>query len=398
MRVNPEMTVRGISDSMQSLTSHVNDLPADNDKVKALKTRLDKYNATFTAAAGAQAAAGKLASLKDNWQSYSNEYQGWESETPSVTFDQYGKTVGNTDMHAFNMPHSVALIKRADDFLGNLQKDDSFKAIASTPDIKAFTDGIQKSRDDAYAKVLKAATTVVEGAEKATLSNANIGSVSELPDDVRVALGDKSPDAAALKARAQKIIDNYRNGLKAADAAFEQNYKNLSEAAGKAWPDMAAKYKTESGFDPDNYKDFKGKLVKINTDNLMGWKFKPGDFPFATTVNGKPLACRYDPVVEAAIKDVEVKVKHTLGEIDQDGRWDIIARVEGNTGRMMTRQTSDVRTNRWREGWIRSRRSLGIRVDAPILTIVAAHCGPLAVSADQGAVRASPASSARRRA
>ena len=235
---------------------------------------------------------------------------------------------------------------------------------------------------------MKAATTVVEGAEKATLSNANIGSVSELPDDVRVALGDKSPDAAALKARRhEKIIDNYRNGLKAADAAFEQNYKNLSEAAGKAWPDMAAKYKTESGFDPDNYKDFKGKLVKINTDNLMGHRFKPGDFPFATTLSGKPLACRYDPVVEAAIKDVEGKVKHEIGEIDQDGKWEIIARFEGNTGRMMTRQeaTSDVKTTDGEKvGTVTQEYSEP--VDAPILTIVAAHCGPLAVSADQGAV------------
>ena len=137
-----EMTVRGISDSMQSLTSHVNDLPADNDKVKA-QDAARQIQRNIHRRRRAQEAAGKLASLKDNWQSYSNEYQGWESEMPSVTFDQYGKTVGNTDMHAFNMPHSVALIKRADDFLGNLAKDDSFKAIASTPDIKAFTDSFK---------------------------------------------------------------------------------------------------------------------------------------------------------------------------------------------------------------------------------------------------------------
>ena len=139
-----EMTVRSISDSLQSLTSHINSLPQDNDKVKALKARLEKFNATFASAAGAADAANRLASLKSNWESYSNEYQGWEAETPSVTFEQYGKTQGNTDMHAFGMPHSVALIKRADDFLGNLNQDESFKAIANTPAVKTFVDGIEK--------------------------------------------------------------------------------------------------------------------------------------------------------------------------------------------------------------------------------------------------------------
>ena len=203
-----------------------------------------------------------------------------------------------------------------------------------------------------------------------------------------MALGDKSPDGAALKARAQKIIDNYEAGLKAADAAFEENYHKLMDAAGKAWPDMAAKYKAESGFDPNKYQDWKGKTIKIsNTDNLMGYKFKPdAAFPFATTVNGLPVACKYNPVVAAAIADVEAKVKHTLGDIDQDGKWEIIGTVDGSTGRMMTRQTNDVtNTSGQRVATFED----SVPVEAPIVTIIAAHCGPLAVSADQGAVNES---------
>ena len=34
---------------------------------------------------------------------------------------------------------------------------------------------------------------------------------------------------------------------------------------------MAAKYSPESGFDPDKYQDWKGKTIKITTDNLMGY-------------------------------------------------------------------------------------------------------------------------------
>jgi len=43
---------------------------------------------------------------------------------------------------------------------------------------------------------------------------------------------------------------------------------------------------TGSGFDPDNAAAFKGKLIRFETDNLMGWRIKPGDFAFAATIDG----------------------------------------------------------------------------------------------------------------
>ncbi|HEX3356044.1 MAG TPA: hypothetical protein VHS31_03595 [Tepidisphaeraceae bacterium] len=389
-----QMITNGIADEINAFSSRLNALPADNDKVKALKARVDKMNADFATLASGQLAKNRLASLKSSWESYSNEYQGWETENSPPTFEQYGKGFGNTDMHAFGMPHSVALIRRVDDFTKNMNQDDSFKQIASQPDVKAFTDTIAKARADCYAKVLKAATAIVEQAEKTTFTNDNRGSLNTLPDDIRLALGENSPEGQALKARAQKLIDNYQAGLAAADKAFEDNYKNLCAAATKAWPDMAAKYSTVSGFDPNKYQDFKGKTIKISdTDNLMGWSFKTGDgFDFATKINGLPVAGRYNPVVKAAIADVEAKVKHGIGDIDQDGKWEIIATVDGNTGQMNTRQreTGDVRgTDGEKLGTVTSETSK--TVDAPIITIIAAHCGPLAVSADQGAVNESGA-------
>ncbi len=380
-----QMAIGSISDELSAFGRRLNDLPQDKDKVKALKARLDKLNADFTTVAAGAEVKQRLETLKNSWESYSNEYQGWESENSPPTFEQYGKGMGNTDMHAFNMPHSVALITRADNFMKNLNEDASFKQIASQPDMKAFTDSIAKARAECYAKVLKAATAVVEQAEKTTFTNENRGSLNTLPDDIRLALGQDSPEGQALKARAQKIIDNYQASLDAGNKAFEENYKKLCAAATQAWPAMAAKYSPESGFDPNNYKDWKGKTIKITTDNLMGFRFKPGDFPFATTLHGLPVAAHYHPVVEAAIKDVEAKVKHELGDVDSDGKWEIICTVDGNTGRMMTRSqaTGDIKTTDGEKvGTVTQEYS--DPVDAPIVTIIAAHCGPLAVSADQG--------------
>jgi hypothetical protein len=243
-------------------------------------------------------------------------------------------------------------------------------------------------RADCYAKVLKAATTVVEQAEKTTFTNDNRGYLNSLPDDIRVALGEKSPEGQALRARAQKLMDNYAASLKAAEEADKVAYQKMIDDATKAWPAIRDKYKTETGFDPNNPKAFAGKLIKISdTDNLMGFRFKVGDFPFATTINGIPIAGKYDPVVGKAVEEVEAKIKHSLGDYDPDGKWEVIARVEGGTGQMMARKTEqgDVRTTGGeRVGTVTH--EYAEPVTAPIVTIVAAHCGPLSVSTEGGAV------------
>src|SRR5439155_14666702 len=132
------MTAERISGDLQSFAGKLKDLPADKEKVKAMKARLDKLNADFNTVAMAQEAKQKFERLKSSWESYSNEYQGWEAETAGPTFEQYGKTAGNTDMHAFNMPRSVALISRADNFLANLDQDENYKSVAANPEVKAF--------------------------------------------------------------------------------------------------------------------------------------------------------------------------------------------------------------------------------------------------------------------
>src|SRR5581483_4174298 len=168
-----QMNAESIEQSLSSFEQRIAELPTDNPKVKEMHTRLDKLKAEYQQVAGAVGVAQKVQRLKDNWDLYKNEYDGWDKETAGPTFDEYGKVQGNTDMHAFKMPASVALIKRADDYMKNLSEDESYKQVATNPDVKAVVDGIAKMRAACYAKVLKAATTVVEGAEKTTFTNDN---------------------------------------------------------------------------------------------------------------------------------------------------------------------------------------------------------------------------------
>lgn len=160
------------------------------------------------------------------------------------------------------------------------------------------------------------------------------------------------------------------------DAAKEAYYKKMTEAATAKWPEIEAKFKPEEGFDATDPAPFKGKLIRVETDNLMGYRFKPGDFPFATTLSGNPVAAKYDPTVAAAVAQVEKKLGRSLGDDDNDGKWVIIARVEGTKGKLQRRvkiEGTDIEKAE--------------TVDAAIVTIVAGHIGPMAAGKDIGMVK-----------
>jgi hypothetical protein len=166
------------------------------------------------------------------------------------------------------------------------------------------------------------------------------------------------------------------------DAAKDAYYKKMTAAASAKWEELAKDFKVEEGFDANDPAAFKGKLIQVETDNLMGYRFKPGDFAFATTLDGNPVAGKYDPTVAKAIKAVQAKLGRDLGDSDDDGKWTIIARVEGTKGKL----TKKVKVEADVDG-AKVSGEKAETVDAPIITIVAAHCGPLAVAKDKGMVK-----------
>lgn len=357
-------------------------LPPGSDELKAANDHVDKIGAEFTSIALAGKAKEVTARLKDSFASYHDEYDGWDKETgPGPSWADF-KSNQNDTIEAFNAPKSKGLISRTNGFLKDLDTNDDYKEVASAAEMKAFIDGIKSDRDKAYAHMLSSVKPVVDGA----LAEGG-EKLSGLKDDIRLALGEESPEGKAIQDSLQKRIDGATAAAAGADAEKQAWYKKMTDAVAAAWPDISAKFPPEEGFDPNDPASFKGKIVKITTDNLMGLRFKPGDFEFATTLNGLPIACHFDPALKAAIAAVEAKLGRHLQDSDDDGKWTIYAVVTGAKGRLMQSKQAegDVKVDGEKVGTVTT--DYADPVDAPILTIVAAKCGPFAGGKDAGIIQ-----------
>lgn len=383
-------SARSAYQSIESTRSYLKGLPQDNEKVKAMNDRINKIESELTAIVGAGEVTEYARRMKDYWTTYKEYFEGWEKESDTPpTFAEFMSKSGG-DMSLLNIPKTAGLIEYTYRFNKQYAEDQQFKDMQSRPEIKPILDEVKANFEKARARALKFATAVVEDMEKQPVTPDVVGAASRLGGGgsrgtLHQVLGDDAPELAALVARTNEVSKKFEAGQKAADEALNKTYKDLIAASEKAWPDMKAKFSTESGFDPNKHTEWKGKLVEITTDNLMGWRFKPGDFPFATTLNGIPLACRMEPDVAKAWDEVSKKVKHTVGNHDEDGKWNIIARVEGTTGQMMAKKTSEGTVRVGNED-VRVTEDYAEAVTAPILTIVAARCGPLAVATGAGVV------------
>jgi hypothetical protein len=238
--------------------------------------------------------------------------------------------------------------------------------------------------------VLSGVKAVVDGADKDTISADSKDNFDRLEDSLRVLFtndsGGQDGKVAEARARVLKKIQAFVDTTEGAEKAREEWYKKSSVAAAGTWPEISKNFNAESGFDPSNPGAFKDKLIKFETDNLMGWRFKPGDFAFASTIDGLPIAGRYSPDVKKAIEEVQQKMGRDLGDNDDDGRWTVIARVTGKTGRMMQKKTAEGDITEKGTGDVVGKYTVDYAdpVDAPIIEIVAARCGPLAVGQDVG--------------
>src|SRR5438067_2247789 len=70
-----------------------------------------------------------------------------------------------------------------------------------------------------------------------------------------------------------------------------------------------------------------------------------------------------------------------IGDSDDDGKWEVFATVNGTKGSMLARKQveGDIKTTGGEKVGTYSG-EYPEPVDAPIITIIAAHCGPLAVA------------------
>jgi len=366
------------------LTKELKDLPADHPTRKAVEPRVKKVADELRATAGGGLIKDVVRRLNDSWDLDARETTGWEEEAADVTFERYMKEQSDK-MSAFGAPKTVELRKVSAQWLKYRDTDREYQSVKDAVEVSVAFNAVKNSHDKAVTRLEAAAETIVGQAEKTPISDRNLNAFERLTSDLRVSLGD-SDKSKALQARVQKVIDQAGKAAVAAEEAKTGWYTASTKQAAAKWPELKAKYSAGTGFDPTQASGAKGKLFTVTTDNLMGYGFKPGDFPFATTINGHAVAAKYDPVVAGGIEEVQKKLGRDLGDDDNDGKWEVVIRVEGTTGRLMARKQveGDLTLNGNKVGTYRGEYSEP--TDAAIVTIVAAKCGPLAVSADAGMV------------
>lgn len=392
---NPDTSPNGKNSAIEELEEKFQEwenwwpvVPANDPRVVELKKAVDEMKTQFTAVALADRVNEVLERLKRGWEIYQTDWEGHESEKPTE-WSAYKSQTGNDTIDNFGAPKSRELVERYESFIKNREEDEEYQSVKDADAIKQYMATLAKTADEARARVLAGVKAVVDAADQDKVDENSRSAYDRLEDSLRVLFtndtGGQDGQVAAQRARVLKKIQAFVDATEGAQRAREEWYKKMTVAAKAKWPEISKNFSAEAGFDPTNPGASQGKLIKFETDNLMGWRFKPGDFAFASTIDGMPIAGRYSPDVKKAIEEVQKQMGRDLGDNDSDGRWTVIARVTGKMGRMMQKKQAEgdlVSETGSRVG--KYTVEYADPVDAPIIEIVAAKCGPLAVGQDVG--------------
>lgn len=347
---------------------------------EVLGQRIGRLSQALETAVGSAETSAQLANLREYWQRDSAETVGWEQEQ-AVDFVTYGQTRSQSS-NAFGLPRTLARFELATRKLEQAREQNA-------PEV--YIAEVEAARMGSRARLLAAITQLVDQGQARDVGDESAReSMQRLDEALAVTLdAGRDHDFGQLAARTGAWLKAAADADTDSEEGRQRYYERMTVSAAAAWPQMESQFEVARGFDPTNPGAMEGQLIRVETDNLMGWRFKVGDFPFATTLSGLPVAAVYDPAVAAAIAEVEGKLGRALGDSDDDGRWTIIAQVTGKMGRMQLRKQieGDIRdaSNGEKLGTYRGEEAEA--VDAPILRIVAAHVGPLAVSARIGAAQ-----------
>lgn len=375
-----EMSPNSRDGAVEDLRRTIERLRADSAGLaggESLGRRIETLAATLETAIGGAEAAAQLASLREYWQRDSADTDGWEREQ-AIDLSTYART-RSQEANAFGLPKTLERFELATHKLAQAREQG---------EPAAWISELEAQRNATRAKLMPAVQALVQAASARPGSDeAARESMTRLAEQLRVSLGAENDAAFATLARQ---ADEWLAAAAAEDTSSEEGrarwYQQMKVSAAAAWPQMESEFEVSRGFDPANPSAMEGQLIRIETDNLMGWRFKVGDFPFATTINGLPVAGIYDDHVAAAIAEVESKLGRALGDSDDDGRWTVIAEITGRMGRIQLRKQveGDIRDASSGEKLGTYRGEEAEAVDAPIIRVVAARIGPLAVAAGVG--------------
>ncbi len=367
-----DSALRSLGSSVQRLRQQVSQLPSDADATKVIIARIDKVVAESTSLAAEGESAEVLASIKRNIDSYADDFKGWEQEssTPGPTWDAYTKE-HNDSISAFFAPKTKEFRNRIASIIHDLTNREDYKPVAAVPAVKSYVDSVQAQLKHATETLTKRILPVVAAAEKATVKDPS--DLSRLQDDVRLALGEDSEPAKAIMAKLQAKLDAKSSATTGAAEAQEKLIVALHAKADEIWPEFEAGFKTAK---PINLEKV-GQQIRFTSDNLMGYRFKPGDFYFATTLGGRPVAAKFAPGLKEGINAIETKIGRALGDNDDDGKWEVIATVTAQKVKLLAKREAD--SSGTVDGVdVKITTNYAESVDAVVIEIVAAKCGPFA--------------------
>ncbi len=379
-----DFAVDKMSRYLADVRKRINDqLAPDDNGTKALLARLDKVSEEFTQLALADQVKEVVATLKRQIDLYKNDWEGYEAETAGPTFEDYRKKQSEK-MSRFYAPKTVIFVSRTDAFLANLATDKDYQAVAGDKTVKGIIDDITAKRNAAAAKLVKFVSDVVDAAEKAPIKDTN--AFDRLQDDVRLALGQNSPEGIAMQARLKKKTDAHIAETTGAEEAKAKLIVTLRAKAEEAWPKLYDGMTWINEIDLSNPAKLNGKNIGFLSDNLMGYRFKPGDFYYATTIGGIPVAAKFDPLLKKQIDATEKAIGRGIGDDDNDGQWDIIAVVTDKKAKLLAKREAESK-GKVNGADVTVKTEYAEPVDAVVIEIIAAKCGPFAGVKDKGVLK-----------
>jgi hypothetical protein len=383
-----EQASNDFSQELDNIEKMVANFPDDVPDMKAQKDRFAKLQAEYKTEYYKSKAAETYSRLKDNWDSYSDEYKGWDQETAGPSFDDLLHRQSDA-MSKLNAPQTVGLVTRSNYCLGQWLADDAVKALENAdPKLKGFFDGLRHDRTAALDKLAGFASAVLDQAEKAQIDNDARNRLEQFAeDDLRIAL-DGSAQQKSLQDRAMKLVRDFDAKTAGDDAARQKLYDTLVDTGGKQWPALVGKINTDGDFDGNaimkDPNSFTGKVYRFTAvKNRMGWDYAPGEgFRFAMTSAGTPVAAKFDSTIESAWKEISKRTAKDFRDeeydlvvkVDDVGPIIHIARASGSINTDSGEKVADITAQA-------DETVQGVR-----MTVIALHVGPLTATADGGMV------------
>lgn len=364
------------TDYINSARQRLSSLPQDNESVKALTARLDAMSAEVTTIALAGEAAEMVATLQRRFELYENEFGGWQDETgDGPSWSEYRQQ--NTERNSsFGAPLTAAYRMRTQNILDNLGSDSEYQAVAGAAAVSAVVADARANVRSASASLLRRIQQLFADAMSADVSDEY--DYERLDRDIERALGEDSEEANVLKAQVAAKMQSHASAL--ANGPQPIDVEALSSRASEVYPSMYAGMQWADSIDLNEV----GQQIGFVADNLMGYCFTPdGSWYFATTIGGQPVAGKFDAAMKAGIAATEEAIGRGLGDDDSDGKWDIVAVVTDKKTRLTARKHAessgsvggvDVSLN---HEYYES-------VDAIVIEILAAKCGPFAGAKGRG--------------